>query len=273
MNSETLRPELAAVEKLYKEHYSNLRDLALSSGQLSSQDADRILEGLGKRLGEYQDDGKQFFQWASEIVAFAAERFRFFYSLRKKYRKSVLKGIWSVLNKNRDLGFSDPTVISQGIESDVWAWVFDHLSDLQVPGTATLSTRLHAQGRFHAMTWRQTSLRFKDRFDGADVKGFGEQDGEVSVDDFGRIVATERQWCFDPGHDGDLESGEVLERPQPRPIPSPSNSLVSMKSGAPKLLCPRCKSLQSISPAKADDPSAMRLGCGHERPACLASGA
>ena len=263
--------ELSEAEQLYFRNRGIVCDNILNNSGLYVMDGEYIANSVAKRLDEYGGpcDDEAFIAWANEIARPDVERRIFFDQLRRNHRGAVRAGIWTILHANLNLRDNDsiPKIMRE-IESDTWVWVWQHIDDLVVPGTASLATRLRAAARFQAMTWRQTRLRANAKFDECAVKGLGDSDGAVSISATGEI-STDRITIFDPGHDGDLEDGEVLDRPTAIRPPQPSDSLIAMKSGAPKLFCPLCKTVQAIVPDAVSQQNAVRLWCGHERPAIL----
>jgi len=258
------------LERLYTQHYGFILDAALADRRLLPQDGENIAQILADHLQSYDGtlETEPFQQWILETVSGAVERLGFFYDLRKKCRNSVRAGIWSILLQNLDLkDHTSETYIMEQIEAATWAWALHHLDDLMVPGSAKLSTRLQAQARFQALTWRKSRLRDNGRFDrDVDVERFGDERSFRLGDNLLPLY-------YDPGDDDDAEEGQPKKQPKARPIPASSDSLLAMKSGRPRLLCPSCKSLQAISPDPASEPDAVRLLCGHERPAFLAASA
>jgi hypothetical protein len=257
MTNEIVRPQLAEVEKLYQKHYSTLLGAALNHpGRLMAQDAERIMDALAKCLVEF-DGGpsdESFITWATEAIQSAADRMTFFYELHRKYQKSVFAGVWSILSANQDLADESLGYVAKVIAADTWSWALQHLDDLSVPGTARLSTRLYAQGKLHARTWRKSRLRDLEDFGDCDVEAIGSIPGDGS----GKLF-------FDPGrHEDDPDEG-IRRLPRSRPIPSPRNSVLAMKSNPPRLWCPTCKSLHAILPVPASE-GQMTLYCGHVRP-------
>jgi hypothetical protein len=255
---EVMRPIGADVEQLYRTNYESLRDLALSSGRLLAPDADNLVAAIASRLSEYDGptDQEHFAAWASEIVIAAAAKMESFYDLYKQYRKSVLAGVWYILNKNRDLAEHDnPGRTARYIAADVWLWVFAHLDDLAIPGTAKLSVRLQAQAKYHALTWRKTRLRQRAKEADIDVSLLGKCDYEH--DDEIRL------W-LEPDYEGGEEerpSGLVVRRS------IPFSGEDSEKSGMPKLLCPQGCGLQATILTSGTD--GIVLVCGHSRPSFL----
>lgn len=250
------------LQHLCKRYRDQIRCLASEDPSLMVYDGDRIVAIMESHLSDYdgQIEDAEFLAWAAEIIKLTIARFAFFYAIRKKYRKCILAGIWPILHKNWDLrDHEDLRFIAQQIEADTLWWVWQHLDDLMIPGTAKLSTRLQARGKIDAMTWRKTRLRENARFDyDFDVDGFGTCN--FDGDDAEALY-------FDPC--SAEESDEPTRRPKRHKIPSPSDSELAMKSGTPRLLCRSCKSLKSISPHPTHESNAVKLECGHERPACL----
>jgi hypothetical protein len=253
-----------AVEILFSNNYGQIMDAALSDRRLLVADAERITQSVANHLCEYQGElnNEAFMEWATAAIGPAVHRLQFFYELHQECRKSVLSGIWSILGNNLDLkDHTDTAFILEQIENDTWAWALLHLDDLMVQGSAKLSTRLYAQGKFHALTWRKTRLRENERFDDSDVYGFGDESGVRDEED-GKCPI-----LYDPCED--VEDGESVCRSTALPTPSPSDSVISMRSGRPRLLCPSGCGLQPISPSPASEKDALKLWCGHERPVLL----
>jgi hypothetical protein len=228
MTNELARPVLAEVEQLYETHYENLRDIALSSGGLWFQDAERLAEGLVKRLSDFEGPPTDaaFVQWASEIIQSAARHLEFFYELYGKYRRSVSSGIWSILAKNKDLShYDDINCTAADLESRAWSWIFFHLNVLAVAGTASLGTRLYAAARFTALTWRKERLRAREKDSGIDVGRIAvAPDGDLFIaneeedqSDFGSCVegadgiAASLNYVFDA--ESDVRDEEIPSRP------------------------------------------------------------
>jgi hypothetical protein len=262
-NDQHRKQQQEQLQNLWKRHHDQIRRLASEDPSLMVYDSDRIVAILASRLSDYdgQIEDAEFLAWAAEIIKLTIARFAFFYAIHKKYRRSILAGIWPILHKNWDLrDHRDTRFIARQIEADTLWWIWQHLDDLMIPGTAKLSTRLQARGKIDAMTWRKTRLRENARFDyDFDVDGFGTCNFDVDE--------AETPLYFDPftSEEGD----EPTRRPKSHEIPSPSDWELAMKSGVPRLLCRSCKSLKSISPHSTRGNSAVELECGHERPACL----
>lgn len=254
------------LERLYHQHYGHILELALSDRRLLPQDGENIAQSVARHLDSYDGpiETESFKRWLEDGVNGAARRIGFFYNLQKECRNSVYAGIWTILAKNLDLKDHTSTAfVIEQIEASVWAWAWHHLEELMVPGSAKLTTRLHSQGRFHALTWRKSRLRDNDKFDDSDIERFGNEPHQV----VGRDLL-----YFDPTQDDDEdESDQSVPRPKGLPIPSPSDSLLAMKSGKPMLFCPQCNFLQAISPNPPSEPDSVKLRCGHERPAALAA--
>lgn len=166
----------SAAVALFFRNQGDIRDCILTGTGLWVGDADYILELIAENLPNYAgpDNDEVFLAWATEISRPEVERFKFFYELRRKYRKSVLAGVWSVLAKNRDLSHYDNIKATADDLADLaWHWIFFHIEQLAEPGTASLGTRLYAAARFTALTWRKTRLRERERDAGIDVERIG----------------------------------------------------------------------------------------------------
>lgn len=257
------------LEQLFHHSYSVLLDLASEDRRLLVNDADNIVQALAARLAEYEGDleDEAFLTWAGSVIRPAVTRISKFYQWMQEYRDSVRSGIWSILGKSLDLDRTNPSIISERIEFDTWFWVLQHMDDLMTPGSAKLSTRLYAQGKLHALTWRKSRLRALERFDDSDVEHYGTSE-TTEVDECGDITS-HYSYFYDPGGHEDEE--DEPQRPQVvnLPIPSPSNTQIAMRSGVPRLFCPVCQSLQDISPEVASTDGTIRLICLHARPALL----
>jgi hypothetical protein len=258
------------LEVLFSNNYGQIMDAALSDRRLLVADAERITQSVAQHLCEYQGEpnDQAFMEWATAAIGPAVHRLQFFHDLRNECRQSVRKGIWRVLGQNLDLAdHTNPSFILDQIEADTWAWALEHLDNLMTPGTAKLTTRLFAQGRFHALTWRKNRLREKERFDDADVERFGDESSFRGGDESDGPLPL----YFDPG---DEEEGEEpVSRPQGRPIEAPSDSIIAMKSGRPKMLCKEGCGIQAISSAPTLRKDSVKLFCGHERPVLLPAAA
>lgn len=249
------------LDQLCKKHYHQIHDLASEDPSLMVNDTDRIVEILESKLPAYggELDDEDFLAWAADIIKVTIARFAYFYQLRKKYRRNVFAGIWPILHKNWDLTYrTDAAFIAHQIEADTMWWVWQHLDELMVPGTAKMSTRLQSRGKLDAMTWRKTRLRQKARFD-----------CDVDVTGFGLAETDESPLFFDPNHANEAEIDQSARLPKRRPTPASSDSLLAMKSDVPRLLCRSCGSLRVISPDAPSERDEVRLSCGHERPASL----
>jgi hypothetical protein len=259
------------LEALFQKHYSELQNMSFEDPRLLVYDAANIIQALGAKLVEYDGDAEDepFLTWAGSVIRPAVARVSTFYQWMQEYRDSVRSGIWSILGKNLDLSdHSNPSAIAERIEFDTWFWALQHIDDLLTPGSARLSTRLYAQGRFHALTWRKTRLRALERFDDSDVERYGLME-IMGVDESGEI-AEECSSFYDPGgHDDDEEDEPPRQQTKFLPIPAPSDGILAMRSGIPRLLCSSCQSLQKISPDPPTEPDVVRLDCGHERPVLL----
>lgn len=267
MNQVTV--EKNKLDELYTQSYSYILDTILKDRRLLLQDAENLAQSLAAHLDDYDGpiEPEPFRQWADGIIAPAAERLSTFYRWRHEYRNSVMSGVWSVLRHNLDLDSTNPTAIAERIEQDAWFWVLRNMENLLVPGRAKLSTRLYAQGKFHALTWRKSRLRAMERFDDSDVERYGRTE-MIEVDGCGNIGSDYQQF-YDPGGHEDDPEDEARPQTINLPIPSPSDSQVAMRSGTPRLFCPVCKALQDISPDPPVSDKATKLVCGHERPALL----
>lgn len=266
----------SASEALYFRNQGEIRDAILIGTGLWVGDADSILEQhvvplLPEFNGPPDDDA--FIAWAIEVTKPEVEKYKFFYHLQKQYRKSVLAGVWSILRKNRDLADHDnPGTTAREIAEAVWVWVFQNLELLMVPGTAKLSTRLQAQGKFAALTWRKTRLRERQRDSGVDVERIGTKDGDYVLDE--EDISCEESppyevsdgpdslYCLEPSYRED-ESEPAPRQSLRRPIHI--NDKPSAKSGTPKVLCPHCHILQLVLPDSATDSDELTLQCGHVR--------
>jgi hypothetical protein len=255
------------LENLFQQHYSQLRDLAQEDPRLLIQDSDNILEALAARLDQYEGelDDESFLAWASSAITPAVTRLATIYQWRYEHQDSVMKGIWSILKKCLDLrDHSQTSAILRNIESAVWVWAIEHYDDLLVPGTAKLSTRLYAQGKLHALTWRKSRLRDLERFDDSDAERYGSSE-IIEVDESGNIT-TDTPYFYDPGgHDDDDPEDKPRQQTRYRPTPAPFDG----QSGVPRLWCCICRVLCKVSPEPAAEGSLV-LVCGHERPAQMA---
>jgi hypothetical protein len=265
--------ELGVTQALYFKNIGVIQNAVLTGNpDLFISDGETIVEKLEDRLSEYggPDNDEGFVAWAAETTRPDVEKYKFFYRLIKECREDIRSGIWSLLHKNLDLiDHSSTSFIIDQIEEETFVWAWKHLEDLLVPGTAALPTRLAAQAKFQAMTWRQRRLRERERFDDAPIAGFGDMRFQVNVDSAGGINVGSPLY-FDPRHDAeDDENDQPVPRPKDKPVLSPSDSLIAMKSGAPKLLCPAGCGLQPISADAPEDGDAVVLRCGHTRPAFL----
>lgn len=273
MTREVEQDRRKQLENLYTRSYGYILDLALTDKRLLPQDGERIAQSVAAHLDSYGGplDSESFQKWIARIIAPAVERLSTFGQWMREYRDSVRSGIWSILGKNLDLrDHSNPSAIAERIEFDTWFWALQHMDDLLEPGSARLSTRLYAQGKLHALTWRKSRLRDLERFDDSDVEHYGTSEN-TEVDECGNITR-DAAYIYDPGgHEDDDEDEDEPPRPQTKffPIPSLSDRILAMRSGIPKLLCPVCQSMQDISPELATTDETMRLVCGHKRPALL----
>lgn len=275
MTNEIEQDRQKQLEQLYTQSYGYILDLALADKRLLPQDAERIAQSVAAHLDSYGGpcDSESFQQWIAEIIAPTAQRLSTFYQWMQRYRDSVRSGIWSVFGKNMDLSdHSNPSAIVERIEFDTWFWALQHMDDLLEPGSARVSTRLYAQGRLHALTWRKSRLRDLERYDDSDVERYGRFE-IAGVDASGEITDDYTRFYDPGGHDDDEEDEPPRQQTKFLPIPAPSDSLLAMQSGRPRLLCPLCKSLQTISPDPASEQDAVKLLCGHQRQAFLVASA
>lgn len=137
-----------------------LSDRIQESYALTQGDINNIITDVAHQLPNY-DGGRTelgFRAWLDETAKPLAS----FYAMRRKYGRSVLAGIWSVLRGCGDLGIQHNTI--SDLESRLWMKVYLKLSDWLTPGTASLSTRLYAAGHFEARAWRTSRLRERERF-------------------------------------------------------------------------------------------------------------
>jgi hypothetical protein len=255
------------LERLYHESYGHILDLALADRRLLAQDGEGIAQSVASHLDTYDGpiETESFRQWIEDAVSEAAQRIAFFYGLKKECRKSIRSCIWRALDKDVDLkDHTNTAYVIDQIESNVWVWVWHHLDDLLVPGTAKLLTRLVAQTKYQILSWRKGRLRDNDKFD-----------REAKPDCFGtephQVVGRDLLY-FDPTQDENEDGDDrPVHRPKGRHKQSPSDSLLAMKSGRPMLFCQSCKCLQIISPDPPSEHDSLKLRCGHERPAALAA--
>jgi hypothetical protein len=164
---------------LYTSNFGFIIDAASADTRLLTADAHHISEAVARHLGSYdgpiQDDAFQ--AWAADIINPAVERFGFFYDLMNQYEGSIFAGVWEVLGRARDLADADPVYVARTLAADTWAWVFEHVDDLMIPGTAKLATRLYARARITALAWRTDRLRHRERFADIDVFNVGKDEG------------------------------------------------------------------------------------------------
>jgi len=260
------------LNELYFRNYSHLLDLASEDRRLLAPDAENVTRGVARHLPDYTGElSDQAFQaWAAAIIKPAAERLEFFYALRKQYRRSVLAGVWSVLKNNKDLSdHDDPGRTACAIADDVWLWVFQNIEVLLVPGTATLGTRLQAKAKFAALTWRKSRLRERDKHVGIDAAQVGAQDFctiEGTDADAAGIDIGDRTLYVEPDYeeleDDDNPRGAIHQKVRI------GDGGPGGQSGTPRVLCPKCQTLQPVSPDSVHG-SEMTLMCGHSRPAAM----
>jgi hypothetical protein len=166
----------SAAVALYFRNQGDITNTILTGTGLWINDAEYILQIVAGELPAYDgpDDDEAFVAWALEIAKPTVDKFKFFYELHDKYRGSVSAGIWSVLNKNRDLAHYDSINATADDLADLaWQWIFFRLDEFAIPGSAKLGTRLYAAARFTALTWRKTRLRERERDAGIDVERIG----------------------------------------------------------------------------------------------------
>src|ERR1041384_4221333 len=90
----------SAVEALYVKNFGELRDIALNHKNLFFADAERIAEGLSRRLHQYKGplEDISFQEWATRIIERAAERLSKFYQLIEENGWAIRAGIRSALH-------------------------------------------------------------------------------------------------------------------------------------------------------------------------------
>jgi hypothetical protein len=152
----------AAVEQLFFSLWGRLIEPTLSrDSRLTAADAYQIVEGLARHLQSYRGplEDEAFQEWAEEAITLPIA----FAVLRREHKGAVLKGLWSILGKCTDLGF-EPDIDIPSLENQTWFKVWEDLEDWLIPGTAKVSTRLHALAKFQAMAWRTERLRERGKF-------------------------------------------------------------------------------------------------------------
>ncbi len=257
--------ELGVAQTLYFENIGAIQNAILTANpDLFIGDGEGIVEKLEHRLHEYDgpNDDEGFLGWAVEATKADVEKFKFFYDLYREHRKSVLSGIWSVLRSCRDLtDHRQPGQTAREIAAFAWNWIFDHLDELAVPGTASMDTRLHAAARFIALTWRKSRLRWLARFP-MGVEHLG-RENTVEVDEGGNISDGGGPLFMEPDYeeDGDENPRQPPLRQVIRPCHEPSEV-----RGEARALCPKGCGLQSVRP---DSKTELILACGHHRPRAL----
>jgi hypothetical protein len=257
--TETLevQPEPSAeVEQLYQQHYPTLLSAALDHpGRLMAQDAERIVGALAGCLNAFSGEptDESFTEWAMEAIQSAADRMVTFYQWMRDYRKFVFAAIWAILKKNRDLVSSKEIAsAAREIAQNAWAWIFEHLDELVVPGRATIKTRLYSIGKFAALTWRKERLRHRTRFMDADVENAGY---EIEEDGGGGTLIRH----FEPDQQSDEYDDDPI-RPNRQTITIDQEP--GGQSGTPRLLCQICDVLQAVLNTTVDSAT---LRCGHIR--------
>src|ERR1700743_3788004 len=187
------------VSALYVVTLPSLQNKILESHEMMIWEGEYLAgEYLAAHLDQYDGDldEESFIEWSLSLPEI--KRRMFFCQLRRDHRDSVRSGIWSVVGECLDLrDHSDPAFIIEQLENDAWAWVWERIDKFLTPGTASMPTRLFAAARFQARTWRQDRLRHNERFDDADIEGFG-------MDATGKTF-------FDPGgHPNDPEGTDTV---------------------------------------------------------------
>jgi hypothetical protein len=167
-------------EALFLGNYENLTNLILRDPRMTREDACLILEGISQQLPRYNSSEYElgFSAWCETIIKRQAD----FYALRRQYRNSVRKGLWSVLRNCADLGF-DYSAFAE-LENKTWMKIYLQLEGLLIPGTASLKNRLYGLARWEARAWRTERLRNRAKY--------------ISIDEF--VRREEGVWPIRNGH-------------------------------------------------------------------------
>jgi hypothetical protein len=183
------------VEQLYRNTIQTLRGACVDAYEfIHPNDVDHILSKLYADLPKYR--GKRspqpFTAWAVRYVRNQSLLLQRFYQMRSDYQDVVRKGIWSIGNNARDLGFTDREV--PALESRVWEWLrYDESSPLYTKGVAKPGrehyakgsagpvTRLYNFARYQALGWRTECLRHRARFTPLDTFLQTEDDKQIAT--------------------------------------------------------------------------------------------
>jgi hypothetical protein len=149
------------IEKLFQQHYSDLRDLAAEdpSSKLLVDDIDNIVQALASRLDEYQGNPESapFLEWAASVIRPAVTRISTFYKVLEKHSGAIRGGIWAALPKSNR--FDDNSALVQEASQEVAMLVLANLDQLLEPGLAKLSTRLFSLARRHTLDYYTKKAR------------------------------------------------------------------------------------------------------------------
>jgi len=150
-----------AVEKLYLNNFNFIRELAESDPAISSDEVERITEGIAKHLPSYTGrfNDKAFRAWVTEIVVPVVG----FYAIKHMSTPFVRKAIWRGLGHATAPSLYDdyPETLKE-LEQEVWIWTFLNMEKLQKRGTAKITTRLYRRAAFMTKAWmkQQKTRRF-----------------------------------------------------------------------------------------------------------------
>jgi DNA-directed RNA polymerase specialized sigma24 family protein len=143
----------SAVEALYVKNFGELRDIALNHRNLLFADAERIAEGVARRLHQYKGplEDVAFQEWATRVIERAAERLSKFYQLIEKNGWAIRAGIRSALHcgtRSPNL-HDDDRAVTDDLFNEVCYLVFQRLDGFLKPGPAKVSTCLYALASRH----------------------------------------------------------------------------------------------------------------------------
>lgn len=159
-----------AVEALYVKHFGEMRDRALNHKHLLFSDAERIAEGVARRLHRYKGplEDVPFQEWTNRIIDRASKRLSKFYQLLDENAWAIRAGIRSALKcgtRSPNL-YDDDGAVAEDLYSEVCFLFFLRLAGFLKPSKAKLSTCLYALARRHTLdyyvkkqTIRHTAVR------------------------------------------------------------------------------------------------------------------
>lgn len=161
-NTETTNNRQQLLEQLFIRLYPEVKQALLSDPLLSVTEfeVESAMENLAYQLPDYQGELTEegLLEWALDVtLPFVSKE-----ALYRQYHKAVLKGVWTVLTANTDLGVDDG--LAAELAQNAWySFIVKEKFRLLNDRTALVSWFIQL-GRNEARAWKTAQLRKRERF-------------------------------------------------------------------------------------------------------------